>query len=86
MTLLDIGCGWGATMRRAIEKYDVNVVGLTLSENQAGHRVQKTDQMDTPAQGRVLLEWRMTSPSTYHPDRRLLHQRYRHHFLRGDPL
>nr|WP_276042878.1 cyclopropane mycolic acid synthase family methyltransferase [Mycobacterium palustre] len=31
MTLLDIGCGWGATMRRAIEKYDVNVVGLTLS-------------------------------------------------------
>src|ERR1700720_2796400 len=40
MTLLDIGCGWGATMRRAIEKYGVNVVGLTLSENQAAH-VQK---------------------------------------------
>jgi cyclopropane-fatty-acyl-phospholipid synthase len=37
MTLLDIGCGWGATMRRAIEKYDVNVVGLTLSRNQAAH-------------------------------------------------
>ena len=37
MTLLDIGCGWGATMRRAIEKYDVNVVGLTLSKNQAAH-------------------------------------------------
>src|SRR6476646_8993346 len=30
MTLLDIGCGWGATMRRAIDNYDVNVVGLTL--------------------------------------------------------
>jgi cyclopropane-fatty-acyl-phospholipid synthase len=45
MTLLDIGCGWGATIRRAIEKYDVNVVGLTLSENQAAH-VQKTlDEM-----------------------------------------
>jgi cyclopropane-fatty-acyl-phospholipid synthase len=56
MTLLDIGCGWGATMRRAIEKYDVNVVGLTLSENQAEH-VQKTfDQMDTPRSARVLLE------------------------------
>ena len=40
MTLLDIGCGWGATMKRAIEKYDVNVVGLTLSRNQAAH-VQK---------------------------------------------
>ncbi|OBC00251.1 class I SAM-dependent methyltransferase, partial [Mycobacterium sp. 852002-40037_SCH5390672] len=56
MTLLDIGCGWGATLRRAIEKYDVNVVGLTLSENQAEH-VQKTfDQMDTPRTRRVLLE------------------------------
>jgi cyclopropane-fatty-acyl-phospholipid synthase len=40
MTLLDIGCGWGATMKRAVEKYDVNVVGLTLSRNQAAH-VQK---------------------------------------------
>ncbi|MFZ0903331.1 MAG: class I SAM-dependent methyltransferase, partial [Mycobacterium sp.] len=27
MTLLDVGCGWGATMKRAIEKYDVNVIG-----------------------------------------------------------
>ena len=35
MTLLDIGCGWGSTMRHAIEKYDVNVIGLTLSENQS---------------------------------------------------
>ena len=56
MTLLDIGCGWGATMRRAIENYDVNVVGLTLSENQAAH-VQKTfDKTDTPRTRRVLLE------------------------------
>jgi cyclopropane-fatty-acyl-phospholipid synthase len=56
MTLLDIGCGWGETMRRAIEKHDVNVVGLTLSANQAEH-VQKTfDQMDTPRSTHVLLE------------------------------
>ncbi|MCW2690024.1 MAG: SAM-dependent methyltransferase [Mycobacterium sp.] len=40
MTLLDIGCGWGATIMRAVERYDVNVVGLTLSENQFEH-VQK---------------------------------------------
>ena len=56
MTLLDIGCGWGATLRRAIEKYDVNVVGLTLSENQAGHVQKMFDQMDTPRTRRVLLE------------------------------
>jgi cyclopropane-fatty-acyl-phospholipid synthase len=55
MTLLDVGCGWGATMRRAIEKYDVNVIGLTLSKNQAT-RVQKSfDAMDTPRSRRVLL-------------------------------
>ncbi|KZS55283.1 SAM-dependent methyltransferase [Mycobacterium kansasii] len=56
MTLLDIGCGWGATMRRAIEKYDVNVVGLTLSENQAAHAQQMFDTLDTPRTRRVLLE------------------------------
>ena len=56
MTLLDIGCGWGATMRRAIEKYDVNVVGLTLSENQASHVQQTFDQLDTSRSTRVLLE------------------------------
>ncbi|HWS91935.1 MAG TPA: cyclopropane mycolic acid synthase PcaA [Mycobacterium sp.] len=56
MTLLDIGCGWGATMRRAIEKYDVNVVGLTLSENQAEHVQKMFDQMDTPRSRQVLLE------------------------------
>jgi cyclopropane-fatty-acyl-phospholipid synthase len=37
MTLLDVGCGWGSTMMRAIERFDVNVVGLTLSENQKTH-------------------------------------------------
>ncbi|MDP7704099.1 MULTISPECIES: cyclopropane mycolic acid synthase PcaA [unclassified Mycobacterium] len=56
MTLLDIGCGWGATMRRAIEKYDVNVIGLTLSENQAAHVQKKFDEMDTPRTRQVLLE------------------------------
>ncbi len=56
MTLLDIGCGWGATMRRAIEKHDVNVVGLTLSKNQAAHVQKSFDEMDTPRSKRVLLQ------------------------------
>ncbi|OBA75314.1 SAM-dependent methyltransferase [Mycobacterium sp. 1554424.7] len=34
MTLLDIGCGWGGALQRAIEKFDVNVIGITLSRNQ----------------------------------------------------
>jgi cyclopropane-fatty-acyl-phospholipid synthase len=56
MTLLDIGCGWGATMRRAVEKYDVNVVGLTLSANQAAYAQRSLDDIDSPRSKRVLLE------------------------------
>src|SRR6202521_5667822 len=26
MTVLDIGCGWGGALARAIEKFDVNVI------------------------------------------------------------
>lgn len=33
MTLLDIGCGWGGALKRAVERYDVNVIGITLSRN-----------------------------------------------------
>jgi len=33
MTLLDVGCGWGGALVRAVEKYDVNVIGITLSRN-----------------------------------------------------
>jgi cyclopropane-fatty-acyl-phospholipid synthase len=50
MTLLDVGCGWGSTMRRAIEKYDVNVIGLTLSKNQAGHVQKMFDELDNDSQ------------------------------------
>jgi cyclopropane-fatty-acyl-phospholipid synthase len=34
MTLLDVGCGWGGALRRAVDVYDVNVIGITLSRNQ----------------------------------------------------
>lgn len=56
MTLLDIGCGWGATMKRAIEIYDVDVVGLTLSRNQASHVQKLLNEIDTACIGEVRLE------------------------------
>ncbi|WBP92495.1 cyclopropane mycolic acid synthase family methyltransferase [Mycolicibacterium neoaurum] len=56
MTLLDIGCGWGATLRRAVEKYDVNVIGLTLSKNQAEHVQRSFDAMDSTRERRVMLQ------------------------------
>src|SRR5947209_15384902 len=55
MTLLDVGCGWGSTMRRAVEKYDVNVIGLTLSKNQAVHAQKTLDAMDSPRSKEVCL-------------------------------
>jgi cyclopropane-fatty-acyl-phospholipid synthase len=33
-TLLDIGCGWGALVIRAAEKFGARCVGITLSQNQ----------------------------------------------------
>ena len=55
MTLLDVGCGWGATMLRAVERYDANVVGLTLSENQRAHVEKLFAQSSSPRTKRVLL-------------------------------
>ncbi|HZA08577.1 cyclopropane mycolic acid synthase family methyltransferase [Mycobacterium sp.] len=56
MTLLDIGCGWGSTMMRAVEKYDVNVIGLTLSHNQKAHIERLFAESDSPRSKRVLLK------------------------------
>jgi cyclopropane-fatty-acyl-phospholipid synthase len=55
MTLLDIGCGWGSAMKHAVERYDVNVVGLTLSKNQRALGQQLLDQIDTGRSRRMLL-------------------------------
>src|ERR1700761_730108 len=58
MTLLDVGCGWGSTMKHAMEKYDVNVVGLTLSKNQVEHCQQILDTVDTNRSYQVYLrDW-----------------------------
>ncbi len=56
MMLLDIGCGWGPAMLRALEKYDVNVVGLTLSKNQVAYVEQQLAASDSSRSKRVLLE------------------------------
>lgn len=46
MKLLDIGSGWGATAIRAAEHFKVNVVGLTLSENQLAFATHRTRELD----------------------------------------
>jgi cyclopropane-fatty-acyl-phospholipid synthase len=57
MTLLDIGCGWGAAMTRAVERYDVNVIGLTLSHNQKSH----IEQLFEGSPGHRRMEVRLSS-------------------------
>jgi cyclopropane-fatty-acyl-phospholipid synthase len=42
-------------MRRAVEKYDVNVIGLTLSRNQAAHVQKSFDALDSKRSKQVLL-------------------------------
>ena len=56
MTLLDIGCGWGSVTKRAVEKHDVNVIGLTLSKNQCKFAQELLDGIDTERSRRVMLK------------------------------
>lgn len=57
MTLLDIGCGWGGALERAVTEYDVNVIGITLSKNQSEYsrarlaKVATTRSVDIRLQG-----------------------------------
>jgi cyclopropane-fatty-acyl-phospholipid synthase len=57
-TLLDIGCGWGATALRAREKYGVSVIGLTLSKNQQAY-------CQNLAAGKDRLEFRLEGWETF---------------------
>ena len=56
MTLLEVGCGWGLTMQRAMEKYDVNVIGLTLSKNQQVYCTELLDKLGSDRAHDVRLE------------------------------
>jgi len=47
MTLLDVGCGWGGAMERAVLKFDVNVIGITLSKAQSEFARQRLARLDT---------------------------------------
>ena len=42
MRVLDVGCGWGGAAKYAAERYDVEVVGITVSEEQAAFAREMT--------------------------------------------
>jgi cyclopropane-fatty-acyl-phospholipid synthase len=50
-TLLDIGCGWGALVLRAAQKFGARCVGITLSERQ--HELARRRVIDAGLQDRI---------------------------------
>ena len=54
--LLDIGCGWGTLMLTACEKYDLNVTGITLSEEQYLYVNQQIKERHLEGKAQVLLK------------------------------
>ena len=56
MTLLDVGCGWGGCMERAVEKFDVNVIGITLSKAQSEFARERLAKLDTDRSIEVRLQ------------------------------
>lgn len=56
MTLLDVGCGWGGAMERAVQKFDVNVIGITLSKEQSEFARQRLAKLNTSRSIEVRLQ------------------------------
>ena len=56
MTLLDVGCGWGGALQLAVEKYDVNVIGITLSRNQCEYSRAMLAKMSSSRSAEVRLQ------------------------------
>lgn len=56
MTLLDVGCGWGGCLERAVEKFDVNVIGITLSKAQSEFARERLARLDTSRSMEVRLQ------------------------------
>jgi cyclopropane-fatty-acyl-phospholipid synthase len=51
--LLDVGCGWGGTIERALERYDVRAIGLTLSRAQREYAVERLARFGDRAEVRL---------------------------------
>ena len=56
MTLLDVGCGWGGAMEVAVRRYDVNVIGITLSKEQSEFARARLAKLDTDRSMEVRLQ------------------------------
>jgi cyclopropane-fatty-acyl-phospholipid synthase len=55
-TLLDIGCGWGALVIRAAQRYGARCVGVTLSENQTRLAREQVERAGLQGQVEIRLQ------------------------------
>ncbi|MBI1891603.1 MAG: class I SAM-dependent methyltransferase [Burkholderiales bacterium] len=55
-TLLDIGCGWGALVLRAAQRFGARCIGITLSENQYALAVERVKQAGLEDRVEIRLE------------------------------
>lgn len=53
--LLDIGCGWGALIVRAVREFGAHATGITLSQQQFEWANRRIEELGIAAQCRVLL-------------------------------
>jgi cyclopropane-fatty-acyl-phospholipid synthase len=56
MTLLDVGCGWGGGLELAVKKYDINVIGITLSRNQYEYSRERLAKIPSSRSAQVRLQ------------------------------
>lgn len=56
MTLLDVGCGWGGALEMAVQNYDVNVIGITLSKAQSEFARERLAKLDTDRSVEIRLQ------------------------------
>lgn len=59
MTLLDIGCGWGAALFHAAQHYGANVTGVTPAKEQAAYICDKAKRLGLEQKVHVIIDdWR----------------------------
>lgn len=68
MRMLDVGCGWGSLVLHAAKEYDVEAVGITLSEQQAEYARKRIAEEGLTDRVEVRLQdWRDLVESSERP-------------------
>lgn len=56
MLLLDVGCGWGATVLRAVERHGTRAIGLTVQPEQHAYAADSIERAELRSKAAVRLQ------------------------------